>query len=111
MENYSEIVAAFVSETNSGDIPENVRERCRQSLMNGSAAALSAAFAEPTEKLLGVLLGVGAVGDARLFGRPERLDLLNATLVNAYMSHLNDYDDTHLKTTYHTNPSNVPAVF
>src|SRR6202012_5583691 len=34
-------------------------------------------------------------------GRSEKLDILNAALVNGISSHIFDYDDTHLKTIIH----------
>src|SRR5580693_1298711 len=40
-------------------------------------------------------------GQASLLGRKERLDVLNAALMNGIASHIFDYDDTHLKTIIH----------
>ncbi len=110
MQEYSRILAEFVTEFDAADISKAALERSRQSILNGIAAALSAANSEPVEILTKVLTRIGAVGNATLIGRPERLDLLNAVMVNGYMGHYNDYDDTHIETVYHTNPMNVAVV-
>ncbi len=110
VEEYSRLVAEFVSEFDPRNIAPGAIERSRQSVLNGTAAALSACRAEPVELLIGVLTANGQGGESRLFGRSERLDLLNSVMANGYMGHYNDYDDTHTGTVYHTNPSNLPAL-
>lgn len=110
MEEYSRILAEFVTEFDAKDIPAAAWERSRQSVLNGIAAALSATDVEPVEILVRVLSRSSATGTSRLIGRGETFDLLNAVMFNGYMCHYNDYDDTHLETTYHTNPMNVVAA-
>lgn len=110
MEEYSRILAEFVTEFDAKDIPPAAWERSRQSVLNAIAAALSATDVEPVEILVRVLSRSGATGASRLIGRGETFDLLNAVMINGYMGHYNDYDDTHLETTYHTNPMNVIAA-
>ncbi len=110
MEPYSQLLAEFVADFDSRAIPEAALERSRQSIQNGIAAALSATDAEPVEILINVLESAGGRGQSALWGRSERLSLLDAVMVNGYMGHYNDYDDTHMATTYHTNPMNVAAA-
>ncbi len=40
-------------------------------------------------------------GQATVLGRKERMDVMNAALVNGVSSHIFDYDDTHLRTVIH----------
>jgi 2-methylcitrate dehydratase PrpD len=110
MKEYAKILAEFVADFDEREIPVAAIARSRQSMLNGIAAALSACTAEPVEILVNVLVKTGASGESVLIGRSERFDLLNAVMVNGYMGHYNDYDDTHLETTYHTNPMNVAAA-
>jgi 2-methylcitrate dehydratase PrpD len=43
----------------------------------------------------------GGPPQAALLGRRERMDILNASLMNGMSSHVFDFDDTHLKTVIH----------
>jgi 2-methylcitrate dehydratase PrpD len=110
MEAYSRILAEFVSDFDASDIPDEVFVRSRQSILNATAAALSASRAAPVDILLSVYGKDEKSGNAQLFGRPETLNLLNAVLINAFMAHYDDYDDTHRGAGYHTNPSTVPVL-
>ena len=47
---------------------------------------------------------------AGLIGRPERLDILSASFINAAGANLFDYDDTHLRTVIHPTAPVAPAV-
>src|SRR6266545_1784173 len=92
---YAQELARFVSEFDPSGIPAVVLERTRQSVLNCFAAALSASEHENVDKLVRVASNFGAEGNSALFGRSERTGLLQAALINGYMAHLNDYDDTH----------------
>src|SRR4051794_1466312 len=107
---YSAELARFVSEFEPSGIPPVVLERTRQSVLNCFAAALSAAEHDNVDRLVRVVRESGGGGSSPLIGRSERTSLLQAALVNGYMAHLNDYDDTHAGTVFHTNSSVVPAA-
>ncbi len=47
---------------------------------------------------------------AGLIGRPERLDVLGASFINAAAANLFDFDDTHLRTVIHPTAPVAPAV-
>src|SRR3989442_1725673 len=47
---------------------------------------------------------------ASVLGRRERMDILNASLMNGISSHVFDFDDTHLKTVIHPAGPVVPAI-
>jgi 2-methylcitrate dehydratase PrpD len=107
---HSRLLAEFVSEFPARDIPETVLVRTRQSALNAIAAALSAAKQEPIDRLIAIARKSGERGEAPLFGRAERVSLLSAALINGFMAHYNDYDDTHLATVFHTNSPVVPPA-
>lgn len=107
---HSRLLAEFVSEFPVRDIPEPVLVRTRQSVLNCVAAALSAARAVAIDRLVAVSRKSGDRGEAPLFGRSERASLLNAALIDGFMAHYNDYDDTHLATVFHTNSPVVPPA-
>src|SRR4029434_3424881 len=47
---------------------------------------------------------------AAVLGRRERMDALNASLMNGMSSHVLDFDDTHLKTVIHPAGPVAPAI-
>ncbi len=47
---------------------------------------------------------------ASVLGRRERMDVLNAALMNGVSSHIFDYDDTHLKIIIHPAGPVAPAI-
>ncbi|OGG52086.1 MAG: hypothetical protein A3F84_25910 [Candidatus Handelsmanbacteria bacterium RIFCSPLOWO2_12_FULL_64_10] len=107
---YSRLLAEFVSDFDVHAIPDQVLLRTRQSVLNGVAAALSASREVAIDKLIRICVQCGAGGDSSVFGRTERLAMLEAALVNGYMAHFNDYDDTHWGTVFHTNSPVVPPL-
>jgi 2-methylcitrate dehydratase PrpD len=107
---HSRLLAEFVSSFPVNDIPEPVLVRTRQSVLNAIAAALSAATQPPIDRLIAVSRKLGETGESPLFGRSERTTLLSAALINGFMAHYNDYDDTHLITVFHTNSPVVPPA-
>lgn len=107
---YAQELTRFVAEFDPSGIPPVVLERTRQSVLNGIAAALSAAEHEYVNRLVRVARSFGSGGESPLIGRAERTSLLQAALINGYMAHVNDYDDTHFGTVYHTNSPVVPPL-
>jgi 2-methylcitrate dehydratase PrpD len=107
---YAQVLAEFVSTFEPDRIPTEVLQRSRQSVANCIAAALSAATNDTIDRIVAVVAANGGTGESCLFGRTERLPLLGAALVNGYMAHFNDYDDTHDGTVYHTNSPVVPPL-
>jgi 2-methylcitrate dehydratase PrpD len=107
---YARELAQFVAELDPSTIPPVVLERTRQSILNALAAALSAAEHENVAALIRAARSYGSEGDSPLIGRAERTGLLQAALINGYMAHVNDYDDTHFGTVYHTNSPVVPPL-
>jgi 2-methylcitrate dehydratase PrpD len=107
---YSRLLAEFVSEYDAASIPPVVLERARQSTLNAVAAALSAAQAEAVDRFVNLSLKYAGQGRSPLFGRTETAPIIEAALVNGFMAHYNDYDDTHLETVFHTNSPVVPPA-
>lgn len=107
---YSQLLAEFVSDFDPNAIPAPVLERTRQSVLNCIAAALSASTHQTISRLVKIAVQHGGHGSSALFGRSESVGLLDAALINGYMAHFNDYDDTHRETVYHTNAPVVPPV-
>jgi 2-methylcitrate dehydratase PrpD len=79
-------------------------------VLNFIGCALGVAHAAPIEMALRVLGPLSGPGRVTVLGRPERLDPLAATFINAVAGNLLDYDDTHLRTVIHPTAPVAPAA-
>jgi 2-methylcitrate dehydratase PrpD len=108
--NVSAELARFVTETSYGDLPPDVISEAKRSLLNWLGVAIGATRHESVDIVLSLAAETGGPGQAAIFGRPERVDALNAALINGMSSHIFDFDDTHLQTVIHPSAPIVPAV-
>jgi 2-methylcitrate dehydratase PrpD len=89
----TEHVARFVVETRSDDIPADVLELARKSMLDGLGVAISGSTSEPVRILLEYVSEYGA-GKCSTIGSTVRLPARFAALVNGTAMHADDYDDT-----------------
>ncbi len=94
-------LARFVVEHRYADIPEKVRHEAARSLLNWVGCAVGGSRHETVERALAALAGFSGPPQATVLGRSERLDIMQAALMNGITSHTFDFDDTHLKTVIH----------
>ncbi len=94
-------LARFLAESRWSDIPQAVRHEAKRALLNWLGCALGGCRDEAVERTLAALAEFSFPRQAALIGRRERLDVLNAALINAMSSSTLDYDDTHLRTVIH----------
>ena len=96
----TESLARFVAETRLDKIPEQALHGAKRCLMDWLGVALAGSHHESVSILLDVL-GRETIPESKVIGRDLRIDFLNSALVNAYMAHVLDYDDTHLYSFVH----------
>jgi len=94
-------LAQFVERTRWEDIPAAVRHEAKRSLVNYFAVAFAGCADPSIEQAVNVYRRFRAGYDARLIGRAERTDVLNAAALNAMTANVHDFDDTHLPTIIH----------
>jgi 2-methylcitrate dehydratase PrpD len=94
-------LAQFVERTCWDDIPTAVRHEAKRSLVNYFAVAFAGCADPSIEQAVNVYRRFRAGYDARLIGRAERTDVLNAAALNAMTANVHDFDDTHLPTIIH----------
>jgi 2-methylcitrate dehydratase PrpD len=83
----------------------------KRSILNFFATALGSAFDPAVTSALNVLTPFSGSFTSGVVGRPERLDALSASFLNAVSANLLDYDDTHLATIIHpTAPVAAPVL-
>ncbi len=104
-------LARFVVDTHWLDLPETVRHAAKRCLLNFFGVAIGGAKDEAIERALGVLQPLSGQQQARLIGRPERVDMLTASFLNAASANVLDFDDTHHPTVIHpTAPVAAPLL-
>ena len=108
--NVTQTLGRFISENRWSDIPEGTRHEGKRALLNWLGCALGGCRDETVEIALAAIQPFAGPGSATLVGRTERLDPLNAALVNALSSNILDYDDTHMKTVIHPSVPVAAAV-
>jgi 2-methylcitrate dehydratase PrpD len=95
------ILAAWVSNLQSADIPQSVRRESVRTFINWLGCAVGGSNHETVDRALKATLSFSGPARATVLGRRERMDELHAALINGISSHVLDYDDTHLKTIIH----------
>jgi len=110
-EHVARALAEFVAMSQWSDIPASVRHDGQRSILNMIGTALGAAHHPDFELFLSLLALVKGPGQATIFGRHERFDILNAAFLNAISANLLDFDDTHLATVIHPSAPVAPPLF
>ena len=97
----TEILARYLVNARFEDLPANVRREGTRTFLNWVGVAVGGSHHETIDHALAALSPFAGKPQANILGRREKLDIINATLVNGISSHIFDYDDTHLKTIIH----------
>jgi len=92
-------LAAYVVGSRFEDIPPEVRREAVRSLINCIGCSVAGSRHETVEAAVAALDDLGAGGEAAVLGRSERLDPMNAALINGISSAVLDFDATQFKRT------------
>ncbi|QHI98311.1 MmgE/PrpD family protein [Xylophilus rhododendri] len=103
-------LAAFACAAEWDDIPEPVRHEARRSLMNYCAVALGGSHDPTIEAAVRTFTPLRSGTQARLAGRAERFDPLNAAALNAMAANVYDFCDTHIPTILHPSAPVFPPL-
>lgn len=94
-------LARFVVRHPSRGWSDAVDHEAHRTFVNWLGCAVGAARHESVEAALGAVQVLQPTAQATVLGRPERVDIASAALLNGISSHTFDFDDTHLKTIIH----------
>jgi 2-methylcitrate dehydratase PrpD len=103
-------LAAFAAGVRLADLPEPVRQAGRRTLANAVGLAVDAAHHPAVEAVAATLADLGLRGDTRAIGRPDPVSPYAAALLMGYAMHVEDFDDTHLRTVLHPGAPVVGAA-
>ena len=104
MENHrlpSEELAAFIANYPYESIPEEVLRENRRRILDTLGVAIGARRARPVEILLEVTRELGEAPQAGIPAQDLRTSVTNAARLLGVMSHVFDFDDTHIPTIIH----------
>jgi 2-methylcitrate dehydratase PrpD len=94
-------LAQFIVASRWSEVSHDVRHEAKRALLNWLGCALGGCNDAAVNTALAGLREFAGPPQATVLGRRERLDILNAALVNAIGSNVLDFDDTHLSTVIH----------
>jgi 2-methylcitrate dehydratase PrpD len=102
-------LARYLVNSRWSDIPDRVRHEAARALLNFMGCAIGASRHETIDNALAALAPFAGQPQATVLGRPERLDILNAALINGVSAHVFDFDDTHVRAIHPSAPV-LPAL-
>jgi len=102
-------LSRFITETRTADLPAVALHEAKRTLINTLAISISASVDHSVQALEAWGGGDPSGTAASIFGR-GRGSMGQAALVNGYLAHLQDYDDTHFPTILHPSSPAWPAV-
>ena len=94
-------LARYLVSARYDELPQRVRDEAGRTLLNWVGSALGGSRHETMDIALAALAPFAGAPQATVLGRRERLDVMQAALMNGISSHIHDFDDTHLKTVIH----------
>lgn len=103
-------LAEFATGTAHDAIPETVRHRALHHMLDAAGIALASTRFDFAHKTLTAMRGLGGAGEVPVFGMPASLSPRDAAIVNGFLIHGLDYDDTHIAGVLHPTASVLPTV-
>ena len=104
-------LAAYIVESRSESIPDDVHKEARRAILNYVGCALGGSPDPAMDIAIRALAPYAGKPVAAILGRTERMDPLNASLMNGISSHVYDYDDTTPKNYIHPSSPVASALF
>ena len=104
----SRAIAEMASGLRLGDVPAAVVDRARLHILDAIGLGLAASVQDFG---ISAVRGAGAMGESgtcSVIGRPERLAMRDAAMVNGVLTHGLDFDDTHLASIIHATVTALP---
>lgn len=103
-------LAAFAVALDADAIPQAAVERAKLNILDAVGIGLASSTYDFAARTARGLADLGETGDSPLLGRPERLAIRDAMLLNGVLVHGLDFDDTHGDSVVHCSASAVPLV-
>lgn len=105
-----EALAEFVTNLRHEGIPSTVRRRALHHMLDAAGIAIASTRYDFAHKTLAGIKAIAGQGDVPVMGMPATLPLRDAAIMNGFLCHGLDYDDTHVAAIVHPTASVFPAV-
>jgi len=89
------VLADLTRSIRLNDIPQEVVRKAKELILDSMACILGGVNMEQGKKMLALYGSMGGVPEVSIYGTREKMPLLNAVSVNAYLSTVLDFDDTY----------------
>src|SRR5215471_18296460 len=103
-------LARYIVSAKPSDLPGPVRKEAARTLLNWVGCTLGGSLHETVGIAISAMAPFSGPAQASILGRKERLDILNAALINGISSHVLDYDDTHSRNIIHPAGPVISAI-
>src|SRR6201996_3225073 len=103
-------LANYVVKARFEALPERARKEVGRSLLNWMGVTVGGSRHQTVDIAISAVQPFAGPGQASLVRRKERLEIMNAALINGISSHVLDFDDTDLKTAVHPSAPVLPAL-
>src|SRR5436190_10906126 len=107
--NVTEALASFAASLQYENVPERVREHCKNLLLDALACAVAGHRGEETQQLAALASGLAQSTESSVIGG-EALSLAGATLLNGYLVTAVTMCDVHRPTLTHVTPEVIPPA-
>jgi hypothetical protein len=107
--NVTEALAGFASSLQYQDVPQRVRDHCKNLLLDTLACAVAGHRGEETQQLAALAAALGQSNEASVIGG-EALSLAGATILNGYLVTAVTMCDVHRPTLTHVTPEVIPPA-
>jgi len=103
-------LGAFIAQSRFADVPATVTHEAKRAVLNFIGTCLGGRRDPAVPQLIDVLRPFSGKPEAVVIGQPDRLDMLNAALVNAVAGNTLEFDDTHQPTVIHPTAPVLPPI-
>ena len=107
--NVTEVLAGFAALLQYDDVPERVRDHCKNLLLDTLACAVAGHRGEETQQIAALASGLAQSNESSVIGG-EALSLAGATLLNGYLVTAVTMCDVHRSTLTHVTPEVMPPA-
>src|SRR5438034_3842790 len=107
--NVTEALASFAASLQYENVPERVREHCKNLLLDALACAVAGHRGEETQQVAALASALGHANEGTVSGG-EALSLAGATILNGYLVTAVTMCDVHRSTLTHVTPEVMPPA-
>lgn len=104
-EDPSHAIAAYSAGLKDADIPADVRVRGMHHLLDSAGIAMASATFDFAKRTMRAIHGLGGDGNVPVIGMSQSLSPRDAAMMNGFLIHGLDFDDTHIAGVVHPSAS------